>query len=177
MTKFISSTIAAALLATVSVGGVAHAQSANSQNEIVVTGKFQKLWDKGSKLEAKGLDNLAKAQKDLTNASRDVLNAQSKRDTAQGKVANASAEFRQLTSNIPYFAEPKDAAKWAKKVSDAANSWSKNNNRQDDGQGDLKKAMKKQASAQGAVDKAQTDIERGRAMKAEAQQRSMALGR
>lgn len=174
MSKFLSATFACALLATASAPTALYAQSNSAQNEIIVTGKHQKLWDKGTKLEAKGLDDFAKAQKDLTQASRSVLDAKSKRDTAQAKVANASEDFRQLTASVPYFSGAADAAKWADKVNNAARSWAKNDNRQDDGQSDLSKAIKQQSNAQNTVEKAQSDIDKGRAMKAEAQQKSIA---
>ena len=174
MKNVISCAIAASMMISASLPTIAHAQSSDVQSEIVVTAKYQKLWDKGIKLEDTGLKNLAKAERDLNEASKDVLNGQSKRDNAQSKMANASAEFRQLTMNVPSFGNAKDAAKWADRVSNAADSWAKNDNRQEDGQGDLTKAMKKQLSAQKTVQKAQSDIDKGRAMKAEAQQRSMA---
>ncbi|QJB68915.1 hypothetical protein [Parasphingorhabdus halotolerans] len=165
---------AAALMATASMPTLANAAGYAQQNEIVVTGKHQKLWDKGVKLEAKGMESLVKAEKEFTDAARDVLDAQKKRDKATGKISNASEEFRQLTSNVPMFNNPKEAAKWADLVSNAADSWAKNDNRQEDGQSDLTKSMKRQASAQSAVKSAQANIDKGRAMKAEAQQRSLA---
>lgn len=174
MNYVISSAVAAAMMFGTALPVVAHAQTSALQTEIVVTAKHQKLWDKGVKLEEKGLASLVKAERDLNEASRDVLDGQSKRDAAQSKIANASAEFRQLTMNVPQSGDPKEAAKWADRVSDAADSWAKNDNRQNDGQSDLTKAMKKQAKAQEAVEKAQSDISKGLSMKAEAQQRSMA---
>lgn len=174
MTKFFATTFACVLMATASTSTAVYAQSNSTQNEIIVNGKYQKLWDKGTKLEAKGLDSFANAQKDLTEASRNVLNAKSKHDTAQAKVANASQDFRQLTSSVPYFSDASDAAKWADKVNNAARSWAKNDNRQDNGQSDLSKAIKQQSKAQKYVEKAQADIDKGRALKAEAQQKSTA---
>lgn len=170
----IPTALAAALMVSAALHGVANAQSSTLQSEIVVTGKHQKLWDKGVGLEEKGLASLLKAERDLNEASKDLLNGQSKRDAAQTKIANASAEFRQLTANVPQSGDPKEAAKWADRVANAADSWAKNDNREGDGQSDLTKAMKQQAKAQNAVEKAQSDITKGRTMKAEAQQRSMA---
>lgn len=109
----------------------------------------------------------------MDDASKNVLDAKSRRDKADSKIGNASDEFRQMTSNIPTFANSKDAAKWADKLSDAATSWAKNDNRHADGQGDLTKAMKQQSKAQEAIVKAQSDIKKAQAIKAEAQQRSM----
>lgn len=165
--------VAAAMMMSASLPAIAHAQSSGVKSEIVVTGKHQKLWDKGVKLEGQGLENLANAERDLNDASKNVLDAKSRRDNADAKIGNASDEFRQMTANIPAFASSKDAAKWADKLSDAAKSWAKNDNRHADGQGDLTKAMKQQSKAQEAILSAQSDIDKARAMKAEAQQRSM----
>ncbi len=169
----IPTALAAALMVSAALPGIALAQSSTLQSEIVVTAKHQKLWDKGLKLEEKGMASLVKAERDLNVASNDVSNGQSKRDAAETKVANASAEFRQLTSNVPQSGDPKEAAKWADRVANAADSWAKNDNREEDGQSNLTKAMKQQAKAQEAIGKAQSDIAKGRTMKAEAQQRSM----
>ncbi|MGB5484617.1 hypothetical protein [Parasphingorhabdus sp.] len=174
MKHVISCAVAAAMMVSAALPTIAHAQSPGVQSEIVVTGKYQKLWDKGVKLESQALENLINAERDMNDASKNVLDAKSKRDNAQSKIGNASDEFRQMTANVPTFASSKDAAKWADKLSDAAKSWAKNDNRHADGQGNLTKAMKQQSKAQEAIVKAQSDIDKARAMKAEAQQRSMA---
>lgn len=160
------------MLAATAVPGLAIAQGTMNAPEIVVTGKYERDWNKGSDLEAKGLRELEKAKKDLVRYSADVVNAQNKRDTARARSENASAEFLKLTSNIAYFSDASEASRWARQVDKAASDWAKNDDRRGDGRKELDRAMKKQAAAQKAVDQAQAKVDKGRAIKAEAERLS-----
>lgn len=170
-------TAAALALAASSIPVAAMAQEALSAPSIVVSGKYQKTWDKGSKLEAEGLRDLEKAKKDLVRYSADVVDAQNKRDSSRNRSDNASAEFRKLTSNITYFSDAEEASRWARQVDKAASNWAKYDDRRGDGRKDLDKASKNQRKVQGAVDKAQAKVDRGRTMKAEAERLSRLGGR
>ncbi|NJM49892.1 MAG: hypothetical protein HC843_02580 [Sphingomonadales bacterium] len=134
-------TIAAASLA-IAAPNTLFAQQSGIAPAAIVSGKLQKQWDKGSKLERKGLANRAKAEKSLADASRDVINAQSKRDNGRAIGENAKAEFLQLTSATPYFADAQEAARWARQVDKVAGLWAKHDDRRLDGRADLEKAQK-----------------------------------
>lgn len=165
------------VLAATAMPVTAIAQDTMSAPTIVVTGKYQKDWDKGSKLEAQGIKELEKAKKALIGYSADVVNAQNKRDSSRARSENASAEFRKLTASPTYFSDAAEASRWARQVEKAAAEWAKYDDRRGDGRAELDKAMKKQSKAQAAVDKAQAKIDRGRTMKAEAERLSMLNGR
>ncbi|MFC4293212.1 hypothetical protein ACFOWX_12375 [Sphingorhabdus arenilitoris] len=151
---------------------LAVAQQDESAPAIVVTAKLQKQWDKGSQLELKGLKERAKAEKALADANRDVIAAQSKRDNSRAIGNNAKDEFLKLTSPVPYFADADEAARWARQVDKVAGEWAKHDDRRLDGRADLEKAQKKQAKAQSALAKAQSDVDQGRSLKLDAEQRS-----
>lgn len=161
------------VLAATTLPAVAVAQDSMAAPAIVVTGKYQKDWDKGSKVEADGIKELEKAKKALIGYSAEVVNAQNKRDSSRARAENASAEFRKLTASTTYFSDAAEAARWARQVDKAAAEWAKFDDRRGDGRAELDKAMKKQSKAQAAVDKAQAKIDRGRTMKAEAERLSM----
>ena len=112
-----------------------------------------------------------------TRISADVVDAQNKRDSSRNRSDNASAEFRKLTSNITYFSDAEEATRWARQVDKAASQWAKYDDHRGDGRKDLDKATKKQRKAQGAVDKAQAKVDRGRSMKAEAERLTSLGGR
>lgn len=160
------------VLAATAMPVVAVAQDALPTPTIVVTGKYQETWDKGSELEAQGLRDLERAKKDLARYSADVVDAQNKRDGSRAQSDNASAEFRKLTASITYFSDAGEASRWARQVDMAASQWAKHDDRRGDGRKDLDKAMKKQRQAQEAVDKAQATVDRGRTMKTEAERLS-----
>ena len=170
--------IAAASLAlpALLVPGIANAQPANSAASasmpIVVTAKHKKNWDKGSKMEADGLKELEKAKNNLVGYSADVVEAQNKRDSSRARGENAATEFRRLTTSQSYFSDPAEAARWAKQVEKAASEWAKYDDRRLDGREDLDKGMSRQSKAQASVDKAQNKVDRGRAMKREAERLS-----
>ena len=160
------------ILAATALPPMALAQDALPAPELIVTGKYQSAWDKGSKLEAQGLKELEKAKQDLIRYSADVVSAQNKRDTSRARSDNASAEFRKLVNNSGYFTDAAEAARWARQVEKAAAEWAKYDDRRGDGRADLGEATKRQAKAQAAVDKAQAKVDRGRTMKAEAERLS-----
>lgn len=166
---FVSSAIA---LAMAGLPVAAAAQNAPANPQIVVSGKFQKDWDKGSKLEAEGLKDLQQAQRDLVGYSADVVNAQDKRDTSNKRAENARDAFQNLTAR-PFFSDPEEARKWAKQVESAATDWAKFDARREDGAKELRKAQDRQADAQKAVDKAQDKIDRGRTLMADAERASV----
>lgn len=159
-------------LAIAGLPTVGLAQESDPTSAIVVTAKHQGLWDKGSKLEAQGLKDLESAKKKLIGYSADVVGAQNKRDSSRSRAENASAEFRKLTTSVTYFSDPQEAARWARQVDKAAAEWAKYDDRRGDGRQDLDKGVKRQRDAQEAVDKAQAKVDRGRAMKAEAERLS-----
>lgn len=173
MRKFLASVAIGALLSSAALPAAVLAEEAPAVTQIVVTGKHQKQWNRGSELERKGLDARAKAQRDLAEANRDVIDAQNKRNSNQGKAENASGDFRQLTAVMPVFTSGDEAARWARQVEQAASRWAKADNRGDDGARELRKAMRAQSKAQAAVDKAQAQIDKGQALKAEAERRSL----
>lgn len=151
----------------------AQGTTASVAEPIVVTAKHKKSWEKGSKMEADALKDLEKAKNNLVKYSADVVEAQNKRDSSQARGDNASAEFRRLTASQTYFADAQEAARWAKQVDKAAAEWAKYAERRTDGRDDLDTAMSKQNKAQAAVDKAQNRVDRGRAMKMEAERLSV----
>ena len=172
---------ASLILPAMMVPGIASAQgttAASAANApIIVTGKFKKNWEKGSKLEAEGIKELEKAKNTLVGHSADVVEAQNKRDSARARAENASAEFRRLTSSQSYISDAEEAARWAKQVEKAASEWAKYDDRRLDGREDLDKSSSQQKKAQAAVDKAQSKIDRGRTMKMEAERLSSAAAR
>ena len=163
---------------TLALAALAAPQAAFAQADeapagsIIVSGEFQKDWNKGNKLEAEGLGELQKAKDSLVRYSADVVNAQDLRDTSQDRADNARLAFEALTQR-PYFSSPEEARKWAKQVEDAASDWEKYQSRRDEGAKDLVKAQKKQADAQEDVTKAERKIEKGRSLMAEAERSSM----
>ncbi len=163
------------------VPGAANAQTANpsasANSPIVVTAKHQKNWDKGSKLEAEGLKDLEKAKNGLVGFSADVVEAQNKRDSSRARGENAAAEFRRLLASQTYFSDADEAERWAKQVEKSASEWAKYDGRRLDGRKELDKGMSKQNKAQAAVDKAQNKVDRGRAMKREAERLSSMGGK
>lgn len=173
MRKFLATLATGALLATAAMPITTFAQDTLGTEPIVVTGKHQKLWDRGTALEREGQNNLSKAQENLAEANRDVLDAQEKRDNNRDKADGASNDFRQLTSTMPIFTTGKEAARWAKQIGDAAKIWERSSVRSGDGAKDLRDAMRDQSKAQESVDKAQTKIDRGRVMMADAQRQSL----
>lgn len=164
--------ISAAAAFTLASGPIASAQETTDPSPIVVMAKYQGDWDKGSKLEAEGLAALEVAQRDLVKYSAEVANAQDKRDSSQSRAENARQAFQSLTAR-PYFSDPNDARDWARQVQGAAADWAKYDARQGDGANELRKAQKRQAGAQEAVAKAQSRIEKGRSLMAEAERSSI----
>jgi len=176
MFRIVAATVTAALLAAAAPSALAQTEQPTAPSQIVVTGKYKSKWDKGSAMERKGLAARSKAQQSLNEANRDVIDAQNKRDNNRALSDNASRDFRQLTSSIPEFTDPAEAARWANKVDAAATRWAKANEKGDDGAAALRKAMKAQEKAQGALDKAQKSVEEGRALMAEAERQTAAGG-
>lgn len=150
---------------------VAIAQDNRARTEILVTGKYQKDWDKGNKVEAEGLAEMESAKRELVKHSAALVNAQNLRNTSLERAANARAQFENLTQR-QYFTDPKDALSWAKDVEKAAANWLRFEKRTDEGASDLKKAQDRQESAQSAIDKAQAKIDKGRQLKLEAERAS-----
>ncbi len=159
---------AALLLATTAAPAMLMAQDAGATSEIIVTGKYQKMWDKGSKLEAESLRSLAKAKDKLIKHSSGVVSEQNSRDTARQQSERAAADFRNLTTAMPYFADANDASSWAEKVAAAAKDWAKYDEREMESRAELSKNSKRQAAAQKDVDRAQANVDKARMMKAEA---------
>ncbi|MEL7453750.1 MAG: hypothetical protein AAGJ50_10310 [Pseudomonadota bacterium] len=165
--------LVASILAMASIAApqVAIAQTDRTTASIVVSGEFQKDWDKGSRLEAEGLRDMQSARRDLVKFSANVVNAQDLRDTSQSRSDNARETLESLTAN-PFFNDGTDARKWAKRVENAASDWEKYEERREKGAKDLRKAQKRQNDAQKAVDNAQAKINKGRALKSEAERAS-----
>ncbi|XUU59527.1 hypothetical protein ACRAQ6_08015 [Erythrobacter sp. HA6-11] len=161
-------------LSALSAPTYASERSATAESTIIVSGQFQKDWQRGSTLEAEGLKAMEKARKELVKHSADVVEAQTKRDLANQRAANARASFEALTVNGSVSATSKDAHRWAKQVEEAASEWEKQEERGSDGSKDLEKALKKQTKAQAAVDKAQAKVDLGRKLKADAELASVA---
>ena len=163
---------AATALALAGTPAIVSAQQPAATPQIVVTGKFQKDWNKGSQLEAEGLQELEKAKKNLVGVSADVVNAQNKRDSSHSRAENARQTFENLTNQM-VFSDPEEARKWAKRVESAASDWAKYHARREEGVKELRKAQKRQSSAQDDVAKAQDKIDKGRTMMVEAERASM----
>ncbi|QUL38359.1 hypothetical protein [Erythrobacter sp. JK5] len=155
-------------LSALAVPQAAFAQQDQAAAGIVVTGKFQKDWDRGHKLEAEGLRDLQSAQRDLVEYSADVVNAQDLRETSRSRADNARQALESLTAR-PFFSSADEAHKWSKQVESAAADWAKYDERSDKGAKDFEKAQSRQQKAQEAVDKAQAKIDKGRGMKADAE--------
>lgn len=115
---------------------------------------------------------MERARSRLISASASVVSAQNQRDSALARSENASAEFRSLTSNMPEFDNPREALRWARQVQSSADDWRRFESRHTDGLEEFGEATESQTEAQRDVDQAQTKIDRGLAMKAEAELRS-----
>lgn len=163
---------AATALALVGTPAMVSAQQSAATPQIVVSGKYQKDWNKGSQLEAEGLQQLEKAKKNLVGVSADVVNAQNKRDSSHSRAENARQTFENLTTQM-VFSDPEEAHKWARQVESSASDWAKYHARRDDGVKELRKAQKRQESAQEDVAKAQAKIDKGRTLMVEAERASM----
>lgn len=155
-------------LATTAMPAVAIAQESELEQTIVVTGKYQSDWNKGSRLEAKGLAELQKAQQALVKYSADVVNAQNARDAAQSQALNARSEFQKLVSQAMSITDPDRARDYGEDINKFAKAWENYNDRVNGSTKDLDKASKAQRKAQAAVDKAQASVERGQALMADA---------
>ena len=159
-------------LASLAAPQMALAQEETQVKQIIVTGQYQKDWDRGNRLEAEGLSDMQKAKRDLVKYSAAVVNAQDMRDTSQSRADNAREAFESLTAR-PFFSDAEDARRWAKQIESAASDWEKYTNRSAQGAKDLRKAQSRQTDAQSAVEKAQAKIDRGIAMKADAERASL----
>ena len=166
----------AVALATVVAPHGAFAQDTAVAGDIIVTGQYERDWNRGNVLEAQGLKDLQKAQRELVKYSAAVVNAQDLRDTSQERADNARASFEKLTSR-PFIGAAEEARKWAKQVEAAASDWEKFEARRDEGADDLRKAQKRQVKAQTSVDQAQAKVDEGKAMKAHAEAASRAQSR
>lgn len=161
-------------LATTVIPAGALAQQAVSETTIVVTGKYEKDWSKGSKLEADGLRDLEKAQNDLAALNADMTKAQSKRDGAQARAQNARSDFYRNASEAIKVSDADKARNLGQDIEDSAEAWEKADDVLRSASKDLEKASKRQRKAQKAFDKAQAKVDRGRAMMAEAERLSRA---
>lgn len=159
-------------LASLTVSSAASAQAVAVESSIIVDGKFQQDWQRGSVLEAEGLKALEKSRKDLVKHSADVVQAQTQRDLASQRAANARQTFESLTVTGAPATTSKDAHRWAKQVEDAASIWAKHEDRGADGSKALEKALKRQSKAQASVDEAQAKVDLGRKLKSEAERHS-----
>lgn len=169
--------LAAGLLAgALGIAGLAApgvAQEAASAAPIVVSAKHQSHWNRGSALEVEGLKALEKAERDRVRASADIVNAQNRSQSSDARATNAADEFRRLTASSPSYADPRDALRWANSVQRAAENWAQFQKRGNKGANAIDQASREQRKAEDAVRKAQERIDRGRAMKAEAERRSL----
>jgi hypothetical protein len=154
---------------------LAHAQSSVAAAPVAVTGTYADLWKRGNAMESKALSRLIKAQTKLSKANRDIAAATNKQATSASAGTIAGAEFRQVTASVPTFTGSSDAAAWAKKVSEAAQRWTKADKRGTQGGKDLVRATKNQKDAEVAIVKAQSDAEQGRSIMADARSRSGGL--
>lgn len=161
-------------LATTAMPFVAAAQDSAQEQPIVVTGKYQSDWNKGSSLQAQGLTELQESQKSLVKFSADVVNAQNARDAAQAQALNSRSEFQTLVSQAMSITDPDRARNYGKEINNFAKAWENYNDRVQASTSDLDKASKEQRKAQAAVDKAQTKVDRGRAMMTDAERLSQA---
>ncbi len=171
--KSIFAAVSLALATTTMPTGAVAQDSAQAQ-PIVVTGKYQSDWNKGSGLEAQGLAERQEAQKALVKYSADVVNAQNARDAAQAQALNARSEFQTLVSQAMSITDPDRARDYGQEISKFAMAWENFNDRAQASKNDLDKASKKQRKAQAAVDKAQSKIDRGQEMMADAKRLSQA---
>lgn len=163
-------------LASLAAPQVAVAQDQPTAAEIIVSGEHQRDWDRGNRAEAEGLRDLQSAQRDLVRYSAAVVEAQDKRDTSRSRADNAREAFESLTAR-PFFSEAGEARVWAKQVEETAKNWERFEERSEEGARELRRAQRRQANAQEAVDKAQTQIEEGRALMAEAERASQRQAR
>lgn len=167
----------ALIVAGLSIAAATMPISANAQDDgqvpsIVVTAENQDRWADGSRIEADGLRNLERAHTRLIDSSARVVNAQNMRDSALARSENALSEFRRLTTNMTEFVDPREAVRWARQVQSSADDWRRFESRHAEGLEDFEDAVEAQTNAQRDVDQAQAKIDRGRAMKAEAERRS-----
>ncbi|WP_390479048.1 hypothetical protein [Altererythrobacter sp. MTPC7] len=141
-----------------------------------MTAEHQRDWDRGNSREAEGLRDLQRAQRDLVRYSAAVVEAQDKRDTSMSRAENAQSSFESLTSR-PFFTDAGDARDWAKQVEEVAKDWERFEERSEEGAKELRRAQRRQANAQEAVDVAQAKIDEGRAMMADAERASQRQAR
>lgn len=158
-------------LASLAAPQAAFAQDQQGSAGIIVSGEFQKNWDRGNQLEAEGLSDLQKAQRDLVKHSAAVVNAQDLRDTSLSRAENAQAAFQSLAAR-PFVGDAEGARDWAKQAERLSSDWEKFSERSEKGARDFEKAQDRQNDAQDAVQKAEAKIEEGRALKAEAERAS-----
>jgi uncharacterized protein YraI len=170
----ISRTVALLIFA-LALPPLAHAQSGSAAAPIAVSGTYAELWKKGNVMESKALSRLIKAQSKLAKANRDIAAATNKQATSASAGTIAAADFRQITASVPTFAGSPDAKLWAKRVSDAAERWTKADKRGTQGSKDLTRATKNQQAATADIAKAQSDAEQGRSIMADARSRSGGL--
>ncbi|MBU0876525.1 MAG: hypothetical protein KKB61_11275 [Alphaproteobacteria bacterium] len=156
-------------LATTAMPAIAVSQESAAEQAIVVAGKYQSGWSKGSKLEAEGLMAHKEAKKDLIRYSADVVEARNARDAAQARSQNARVEFHSLVSQAMTISDPDRARDYGQNIKKFAEEWENFNDRVRSAEKDLDKASKKQRKAQAAVEKARAKVDRGQAMMTEAE--------
>lgn len=143
----------------------------SSDNTIVVSGEYQRDWDRGNKREAEGLRDMEKARSKLIEYSADLVSAQDAQESSRSRAQNARQMFNNLRARAE-ITNPDEARSWAQDLAGAAEDWEKYDDRVDNGADDLERAARRQASAQEDVEKAQAKIDEGRTMMMEAQRAS-----
>jgi hypothetical protein len=176
MTKLNLAASMTALFATLITASPALAKKPVVPAPSNVSASYQALWQQGNAMESKAVATLSKAQGDLAKANRAIAETTSKQTGAASAATLAAADFRSLTAATPaVFNTSVEAQAWAKKVAEGAKRWTDAEKRGAKNGKALEKANKDKINAEAAIVKAQSEIEQGRAIQADAQRRSTGL--
>jgi hypothetical protein len=137
-----------------------------------VSGAYGPQWQTGSKMESRAIAKLAKAQTQLAKAKANIIASTNKQSVASGTSITAGEDFRKLMGTVPTFATSADARAWAKKVGEGAKRWTASDKRGIKGGKALARATKSQKDAEADIVRAQSEIEQGRAIMADAKARA-----
>jgi hypothetical protein len=176
MKKFALAAPMTALFITLITASPVLAKKAAVPTPSNVSASYQALWQQGNAMEGKAVAKLSKAQGDLSKANRAIAESTSKQAGAASAATVAAADFRTLTAATPaVFNTSVEAQAWAKKVAEGAKRWTEAEKRGAKNGKALEKANKDKINAEASIVKAQSEIEQGRAIQADAQRRSTGL--
>lgn len=142
--------------------------------EIVVTAEHQVDWSRGQRLEREGIDRMSRAERRIRDANERITRGESRAADAERRLNNARDEYRRLATNLDAGANSAIALRHSRQLKSAAESWAAAEERLDEGRDLINDGRSRLARAERERDQAQQRVDRGRALKTEAERASAA---